>query len=390
MFKLSAYFERITPLVKNGFISAVLFAVSLLVFYLYGNFSPATNLTFHGLVYALSLAGFMILLYFNQSKPVFYIICSVLCYILINFLKNKLGSSYISAAGYQNLCFFAPLNFAVFFFWPNRRLLNRTNVFLLLALFIQYAAAEQFSQQGIILNLYYMDNGGGLSGIAFWLFIGLMAAAFIRSSLSGTIMDYALFFSTLEIFFGFYYSASASALTIFFSTNVLCLVIALSRSIYNEIYEDSLTGLASRNSYIIHSTRFPLKYSIGIISIDDYEKLASGFGRRAQNILTKLISRQLSELEKEDNIYRYNPDEFVIIYHNMDKKESFERLENIRRSIATASFEYSPRRKALKLTVSAAVSEKKRSDANSFEVLVRARKVLQQTRSFSHNVTSQA
>lgn len=79
------------------------------------------------------------------------------------------------------------------------------------------------------------------------------------------------------------------------------------------------------------------------------------------------------------------------MYKNLDKKESFERLETIRRAVASASFVYHPRRKPIKLTVSAAVSEKKRSDANSFEVLVRALQgSLPKPRSFSHNVTSQA
>ena len=48
------------------------------------------------------------------------------------------------------------------------------------------------------------------------------------------------------------------------------------------------------------------------------------------------------------------------------------------------------RKKPIKLTVSCAVSEKKRSDANSVEVLVRAHKALQKTYKFTQNVTSKA
>ena len=48
------------------------------------------------------------------------------------------------------------------------------------------------------------------------------------------------------------------------------------------------------------------------------------------------------------------------------------------------------RQKGLKLTVSCCVSEKKRSDDNSIEVLIRTRKALQKAYQFTQNVTSKA
>lgn len=328
----------------------------------------------------------MILLYFNQNRPVFLILCAVLSYLLINFLKNKYGTAYADNAGFQNLCFFAPINFALFAFWPNGRLMNRHNILLLLLIFIQYTLAEQLSRHAISLNFQSQQHGS----LSLWLFALTITAAFFRMTVSGTIINYALFFSLLNFFCGFYYAESAPALTIFFAAGMLTLTTAIIQTLYNETYKDSLTGLASRNSYIIQTKDFPLKYSIGLISIDDFDKLGQNFGRRNQSILTKLIAARITELENPDSIYRYSPDEFVIVFKNLDKNESFERLEAIRRAVASSSFSFSPRRKPLKLTISASISEKKRSDANSFEVLVRARKVLQKTRAFSHNVTSQA
>ncbi len=80
----------------------------------------------------------------------------------------------------------------------------------------------------------------------------------------------------------------------------------------------------------------------------------------------------------------------MIVYKNLDRNETFERVETIRRAVASSLFEFSPHKKPLKLTISGAVSEKKRQDLTAYEVLVRTRKVLQKTRSFSHNVTSKA
>ena len=103
-----------------------------------------------------------------------------------------------------------------------------------------------------------------------------------------------------------------------------------------------------------------------------------------------MITMRLQDTETENPIYRYSEDEFVIIFKNEDKKESFERLENIRRAVASAEFMLGKRQKGLKLTVSCCVSEKKRSDDNSIEVLIRTRKALQKAYQFTQNVTSKA
>lgn len=387
--KLLPRLEKIIPLIRNIFIPALLFAAALFGYYLNGSISSGMALTLHGLFYFLSFTAFMTLLYFNQSQPVFFILCSVLCYVIINVAKNKYGTAFLENPAYQNLCLFAPLNFALFYFLPNRRLLKRHNIYFLLAVFIQYAVAEHLSKNGISLNSG-ANNASGLSGLAFWIFTIALLLAFARIAVSGRILPYAMFFSLLCIFFGFCYSPSASALTVFFCAGILILLIAVIQNLYELTYKDHLTGLPGRNSYIIHARSFPLKYSIGIVSIDDFDKLGINLGQRHRNILTKLIASRILEYEKEENVYRYGDDEFVIIFRNHDKNESFEQLENIRRAVASASFCFNPRRKALKLTVSAAVSEKKRSDATSFEVLLRTRKVLQKTRSFSHNVTTKA
>lgn len=103
-----------------------------------------------------------------------------------------------------------------------------------------------------------------------------------------------------------------------------------------------------------------------------------------------MIASRITETEFENQVYRYTPDEFVIIFKKEDKNEGFDRLEKIRRAVASAEFMLGRRKKPIKLTVSCAVSEKKRSDANSVEVLVRAHKALQKTYKFTQNVTSKA
>ena len=73
-----------------------------------------------------------------------------------------------------------------------------------------------------------------------------------------------------------------------------------------------------------------------------------------------------------------------------NQKEAFDRVETIRRAIASSSFGIRGINKPLKLTVSGAVTEQKRSDGSAIEVLLRADKALQKSYRFAQNITTKA
>ena len=382
--------EKTLLLIGNMLFPAFIFAALLFGFYICQPFLTSTDQVFHIAFYVLSFLGFSTLLYFNKGTHVFIFLSITICYVLINFLKHKYQAEYISSAAYISLCTLTPLNLLFFYYYSPKHLLSKKNVWVLLGIFIQFAVVEQLSRYGIKIGYSFSSDPTNLNLIAIILFIITLGNIFYNSIRSGSINDYCIFFTYLSIMMAYCYSGTPSGLSIFFCSAILCLTAAIAQNIYNETYKDELTGLDSRNSYIIHTKNFPLKYCIGIISIDDYDKIGNNFGKRIRNILTKLIAKCIIDIEKDEQIYRYSPDEFVIIYKSMDKNEGFDRLESIRRTIASSMFQYSPRRNPIKLTVSACIAEKKRSDASSFEVLMRADKLLRKTRTFSHNVTSKA
>lgn len=298
------------------------------------------------------------MLYFDSRKPVFFILITVLSYILINYVKKNGGESYQSSAEYLNLCFFLPLNLTIFYFLPGGKLLRKENVWLLLSVFAQFAVAEKLSAAGLAPAWNFSDTpSSGLNGLSLIFFALMLCAFFIRASVSGSIVDTALFFAGFEIFLGFYYSLLPSALTIFFAAAMLSIAVAVVQDIYYSTYRDVLTGLAGRNAFIINAKNFPLKYSVGIVCIDDYEKLGQVFGRMGQNALTKMIASRITETEFENQVYRYTPDEFVIISKRKTKTKASTGWKNppCRR---LGRIYARPPQKPIKLTVSCAVSEK--------------------------------
>ncbi len=391
MRRLFRYLEKFFPLLKNTYLPAVIFTVGLLGFYLYQPLDEARLHSFHNIYLALSLLCLLLLFYFNHSKPFFFILVSVVAYILLNFLKQKYGEEYILTPEYANLSILLPPILLLLYYLPDTRLRCDKQLYIFLALWGVYAVGERLAANGITL-------GSALGSLAYavlnnlsLLLIGIGAAAlFITGSLSGRLYDIALFFAYAEICLGLYYSPSASALTIFFGCSSLTFFSSLCEHLYNITYHDSLTGLYSRKSFLNHTKTFPLKYSIALVLIDDYERLSKVFGQRGLNALIKMISLRIVKTEPETQIYRYSPEEFVILFRGETKNSAFERTENIRRSVASAEFILKGFQKPLKLTVSAAISEKKRSDANAVEVLSRAGKALQKAGRFTQNITTKA
>ena len=207
MLKLNISLEKILPLLKNTFLPALVFGAGVIGFYAANPFPESSLLTLHSLFYVLSFATFLILLYFDSRKPVFFILITVLSYILINYVKKNGGESYQSSAEYLNLCFFLPLNLTIFYFLPGGKLLRKENVWLLLSVFAQFAVAEKLSAAGLAPAWNFSDTpSSGLNGLSLIFFALMLCAFFIRASVSGSIVDTALFFAGFEIFLGFYYS----------------------------------------------------------------------------------------------------------------------------------------------------------------------------------------
>lgn len=391
MLRFFKHLNLIMPQIHNSLFPALIFAYAFLGYFLYGEISPLARSNLHILFWTANAVCLGVLVYFNRRKPLFIMLTTTFAYIIINRLKHHYSLDYLSTPAYINLCFFVPINLAVFYFLPDRRLLgNLQTAWGLLFLFLELAAAEYLNAEDITISFNSDADGINLNSLSVLLFLLLLVSAFIRCSLTGNFEDTALFFGCLNVCAGFYYSAGSTALTIFFAAAAVTICWGTIVHINDTLQHDSLTGLSSRRQYLKESAAFPLKYSLSIVCLDNYPHLIKALGRLKAQKLLKMLAMRLSELEPENPLYRYSSDEFILIFKNDNLKQSYEKLDNIRREIAASEFMLSPRAKGLKITISGCVSEKKRSDANATEVLLRARRTLQKTYQFTQNLISKA
>ncbi len=388
MKKLALWFQGIFPLLHNMLLPALICTGGVVFFYAHNEISPAGRQNWHLLFYLISFISIIFLFYFNSSKGMFFILTLLVGYTCLNRIKYNYPEDFVFLPEYINLCFFMPLALLIFGSIPDNKLLSKRNVYILLIFFALYALGEQSSRGQLSLTTSFLPTGGSISGLSLSIFIFCNLYFYIRTVISGRVLDYSFFFASVLCFLSFYHSEHPSSTIVFFTLGAIIILLGLAEEIHNDIYKDPLTEFASRNAFIIQSRKFPLKYSVGIIRIDNYTNLNKAFGNRGRKNLTKMISDRISSAGTNAQIYRYNEDELVAIFKNEGKNSAFEQMEQIRRAVASADFFLRNHKKAIKLTVSGCISEKKRSDANTLEVLNRTRKALQKTSSFSCNITS--
>ncbi len=383
--RLQQILEKYIPLVSNMLFPMFIFGIGLIAFLICDGFTYDTAKFFHICFYSISFISLVILLNFNQSRPLFFMTIILVGYVLINYLKNKYGVEFKSSVLFQNLKVIIPFNLLLFYIFPKHRFISRQSQLLLILLMFEYSFCVYLDRNNVVLDIKW-------NNIALFTLIGmflLIITALFNSIKKGDLFDYTVLFSSLSVAGGFYFSDSPSGVSLFFFiAQILLSTYLIYTLVYNHYYDEN-TGFYSRNSYLLQSKHFPLKYSLGIVSIDNYDKLLKTIGERKQKIINELIAEIIQAMASEEVIYRYAADQFIILYKHFDKKEAFNHLEELRRTIAGLEFEYSIKQKPLKLTVSCSIAEKKRSDIDAVEVLMRADKAMRKTLKFSHNVTSQ-
>ena len=109
---------------------------------------------------------------------------------------------------------------------------------------------------------------------------------------------------------------------------------------------DSLTDLPNRTAYqdailplckIMQKTQKSI--CLAVCDIDHFKKVNDTWGHLAGDKVLRLVPKQIrSALAKDDLIFRYGGEEFVIVFPNTTLEQAIERAEAIRLAVAKAPF----------------------------------------------------
>lgn len=138
-------------------------------------------------------------------------------------------------------------------------------------------------------------------------------------------------------------------------------------SLKNSAITDCLTGVYNRKGLELCLSAAKKKYelledynfSIIIFDIDDFKKINDTYGHIFGDEILKLICKIfVDNTDKNDRIYRYGGEEFIILLHNANQKEGFKIGNRLRKIIEKNDF-ISPLdlKKLIKITVSGGVAK---------------------------------
>ena len=312
-------------------------------------------------------------------------------YLIINQSRYIYGEDYIFSSGYNiwtiltipNLCF------AYLFFSKKHR--HKYWSWFYIFLLLETAVIERLLSQSLDADSYYFYRHiGMLNYPAFYTSCLCILILFISQALKGKILNAATLFTSISILTGMYFSENLFAFSLFFLAGAFIELVSSLYYVYYSLYKNEELDIANIQSYYREAEKkYPLKYSVALMYMDDYERLIKRFGANKMLTLKKMFLSRIRQINSDVLIYNYKDDALVLTFMNKNASESFEKAEEIRRILAKSIFIFNENNH-LQLTVSQCVSEKKRSDSDAAAVLYRAEENLQKACKFTRNITVKA
>jgi diguanylate cyclase (GGDEF)-like protein len=346
--------------------------------YLFQSFGAEDLILWRRLFYTFIVTALLFLMLINKSKPFFLLLWIFGSYV---FLQHFSTDNPRDQAAFDLLFLLFPINAAVLDSQVETKLFSAKNNIYLASILLQGVLIEKSI-------LFYSEISPVLFPIGCLVWVAALLYLLVRLCQTGGIKDSSIVYGLMAVFMGFLSFKEAEAVSLYMMSAGFCLLLGVLEEYLYALFKDPLTGVYSRFCYDWKSAKsFPLKYSLGLVCVDNYDKLQKAFGARKTDRLIWLLTDILKSVQDKASIYRFKDDEFVLIFYEDDKKQVYEYLEELRRRIAGTLFDLQNGSK-IRITVSAGVSEKKRSDLNAEAVLQRVREAVQRAYRFTQNVTS--
>ncbi|MBO7605247.1 MAG: diguanylate cyclase, partial [Elusimicrobiaceae bacterium] len=336
---------------------------------------PAGEIMFYHILFFVLTALSAALYFFDKNKKdLLFVVLLFGFYVCLNHLKTLSGVSDVIEAAIMVL---TPIFLCMAFFVKKEKI----SILTLLLFLVPVAVVENMASFDFSKQLYVFD----FASIILWVLMFLLTLS--RTSQYPSFKTSGLFFACLSVTLGVIFYQSGADLTIYFSAAAGTFFVCKIHQMIFEHYTDPVTLVSSVNSFERDELKkFPPKYSIAFFYVDNYAKLLKVFGQQQVDIFLKMILLKIDTLQLQAEIYRLSRSEFCLVFFETDVKETYEIMENIRRLIASTEF-VTLKKKAIKLTITPVVSEKRRSDTDAKAVLLRMHENFRQKYKFTQNMT---
>lgn len=363
----------------------------LMYFFSITNFSDDVYHSIHATFIVVSIINLILSGYFRVLS-VFTISATIyVSYLVINSLRYAYGEDYIFSAGYNIWNMVIPLNIvlAYWMFACKKKKIQGSCFFVVL--FLETMLIEKMQSQAIAPDSYYFyKHIGTLNYPAFSIYIVLIILMLMHHSSKGRILSGGIFFTIISLFVANLLSDNLFAFSLFYLCSTLILTVSfVSHILYNNVNNEEL-DVANYYSFCRDAEKkYPLKYSVSLMYIDEYERILKRFGYARMISLKKMFFKRIKEINPDVMLYNYKKDALIMVFKNANATDSFDKADEIRRQLVKSIFVFNENNH-LQLTVSQCISEKKRSDNDATVVLFRAEASLKNACKFTRNITIKA
>ena len=393
MLKLGLDTSKILAYNKTALFPAIMVCAFILYFFSISEFSDETYHSIHFAFLITAGLSFIFAVILRVPAVAMSALVIYISYLIINNQRYGYGEDYIFSAGYNIWCILLLPNLLISGYVFSEQKKHKYWSWFFVFILVQTAVLERFQTQSIDADssIFY-KHIGQLNYPAFYLGLLCLLILFVKQILKGKILNAATFFISVVIFLSLYYSDNLFAFSLFFlAAAVVELLTVLYYSYYVQ-YKDEEIDMPNLTAFYKEADnprKYPLKYSIALMYIDEYDRLLKRFGEAKTLILKKMFLTRIKKVKPNVLIYNYKPDALILAFKNYNAAECFDIAEDIRRLSAKSIFVFNENNH-LQLTVSQCVSEKKRSDAGAEMVLERAEENLKKACKFTHNITVKA
>lgn len=383
--------ENILLFSKNGLLPTFVLGSVLVYFFSIMNFSESIYHTIHSIFILVSILTFALSIYFRVLGVTVVTSLVYVSYFIINSLRYSYGEDYMFSSGYNIWIIVLFPNILCSYVFFNKYKSKQAISWFLIVLFLQTAIIENLQKQTFDADSYYFYKHIGEYNYPA-LFVSLISIfiLFYQYVKKGYILNSAILFVSISMFVAVYLSDNLFAYSLFSLSSMMILFVSLLYYVYYiSLKDEELDVLNFRAYYRDAEKKYPLKYSISVMYIDDYDRLLKRFGYHKMVLLKKMLISRIKKINPEISIYNYKKDALILTFMNIGTNDCFQRVEDIRRTLVKSVFVFNENTH-LQLTVSQCVSEIKRSDADSLVVVERAEKNLQNACKFTRNITVKA
>ncbi len=391
MFKKRIDTQKVISYSKNALFPIAILSIFLMYFFSVNQKNDTAYQSLHNAFLSVSVLTLLVGIYFKVIGSVMSSLAIYIAYIVINNTRYMYGEDYIFSSSYNIwIIMIIPTIYFINYFSKFKFAQKHWSLFLIV-LFLETGIIENLQTQSIDIDyVFFYKHIGAMNCPSFYISLFCIVLLLVNYISKGYILTTKTLFSALSVMIGVYFSNNLEAFSLFFLSSAIIECVVTIYYVFFIRYKDEVLNVANINMFYRDAEKkYPPKYSIILLYLDDYERILKRFGEQKMIILKKMFFKKIKATAPDVKIYNYQDDALILSCLNLKTNECFEMAEEIRRAIATSIFIFNENNH-LQLTISQGVSEKKRSDINTEVVLQRAEIALKKACKFTRNITVKA